>query len=58
MKRDSGSRPGFSQMFDSGAGSEGKAQDPAGVDSGSVATSDAEDPSYTLKSGLLFSIFQ
>jgi len=31
---------------------------PAGVDSGSVATSNVDDPSFTLKTGLLFSIFQ
>jgi len=58
MKRNSGSRPVFSQMFESGPGSEEKAQDPAGVDSRSVATSDVEDPSFLLKTGLLFSIFQ
>jgi len=34
MKSDSGSRSGFSQIFDSGSRSERKTQDPAGVDSG------------------------
>jgi len=39
MKSDTESRSGFSQITESGAGSESKTQDPPGVDSGSVATS-------------------
>ena len=40
MKSDSGSTSCFSQIFDSGTGSEIKTQDPPGVDSESAATSD------------------
>ena len=36
-------------MFDSGAGSEGKAQDPAGVDSGSVAHLWCRRPFFHIK---------
>jgi len=35
FKSDSRSGSGFSQIFDSGSGSDGKTQNPAGVDSGS-----------------------
>jgi len=51
MRSDSGSEPGFSQMFYSGAGSERKTPDP-------VATSGV-DPSGTLRNwviGFVFSI--
>jgi len=56
MKSDSGS--GFSQIFDSGAGSERKTQDPSAINSGSVTTSGA-DRSGTMKNwviGFVFSI--
>jgi len=39
MTTQSGSASGFSQIFDSGSGSQSKTQNPAGADSGSVATS-------------------
>jgi len=46
----------FSQIFDSGTGSERKTQDPAGVDSEFVATCGV-DPSGTLKLGYCFRLF-
>jgi len=56
MKSDSESRSGVSQIFNFGAGSGRKTQDPAGVDSGCVAAFGV-GPSDTLKTGLLVSSF-